>query len=85
MDRKRVVTACLYVAILGFILSLVVMYAAHVLNQGGMLDQGGSLYNTLLISPLAFLMLFCVSLSFYPSPINAKKNQSLAEQDSSLV
>jgi hypothetical protein len=61
------------------------MYAAHVLDQGGALDQGGSLYNTLLISPLAFLMLFCVSLSFYPDVSKAKQSQSELESDSGLL
>jgi hypothetical protein len=55
------------------------MYTAHTLDPGGVLDQGGSLYNTLLISPLAFLVLFCVSLSFYPSSLNARQSQSFTD------
>jgi hypothetical protein len=79
MDRKRVVTAFMIVTCLGAILSLV-----GAMTASG-LDQGGILYNTLFATFMGFIALFWVSVSFYPSPTKTNRNQSQAEQDSSLV
>ena len=79
MDRKRVVTACMIVTLLGAFLSMVGSFVASGL------DQGGISYNTLFTAFMGFMAIFWVSVSFYPRPLNARQNQSQAEQDSSLV
>jgi arginine exporter protein ArgO len=79
MDRKRVVTVCMIVTLLGAFLSMVGAFTASGL------DQGGSLSSTLHAAFMGFMALFWVSIAFHSGPTKTKQNQSQAEKDSSLV